>query len=54
VRFVKEDAKKSKLWRKYVVEDTDDNRTTMDVPDDDFPLVWTPKLVKGNNLSSNG
>ena len=54
VRFVKEDAKKSKLWRKYVVDDTDDNRTTIDVPDDDFPLVWTPKLVKGNNLSSNG
>jgi phytanoyl-CoA hydroxylase len=45
VAFIKEDAKKSKLWRKYVVEeDTDDDSLTMSVPDNDFPLVWTPQL----------
>lgn len=46
VKFIKEDAKKSKLWRKYVAEeDTDDDDSpTINVPDDDFPLVWTPQL----------
>ena len=45
VKFIKEDAKKSKLWRKYVAEeDTDDDSPTIHVPDDDFPLVWTPQL----------
>eukprot|EP00985_Skeletonema_marinoi_P001432 scaffold570_cov136-Skeletonema_marinoi.AAC.23 len=46
VKFIKEDAKKSKLWRKYVAEeDTDDDDSpTINVTDDDFPLVWTPQL----------
>lgn len=48
VAFIKEDAKKSKLWRKYVAEEDindDDNSSTLPVPDDDFPLVWTPHTV---------
>jgi ectoine hydroxylase-related dioxygenase (phytanoyl-CoA dioxygenase family) len=44
VSFKKEDARKSKLWRKYVPDDTDDNSITINVRDIDFPLVWTPKM----------
>ena len=46
VKFIKEDAKKSKLWSKYVVseETIDDDSSTINVPDDDFPLVWTSQL----------
>ena len=44
VVFIKEDAKKSKLWRKYVAaEENDADSPTIKVPDDDFPLVWTPR-----------
>ena len=43
VKFIKEDAKKSKLWRKYVTMEGEKDTLTVDVPHDDFPLVWTPQ-----------
>ena len=46
VEFIKVDAKKSKLWRKYVAEENDDDSSTINVPDDDFPLVWAPQLER--------
>lgn len=39
VRFT-EDARKSRLWRPYV-EHVDD-ATTVDLPDEDFPVTWQP------------